>query len=178
MATLLDELHYPVLCSAWGDKNKNKRVHIVYNLPSGMIESDLENFRVEGDEFKMDLDWSTDMFSVKRVLNHSRFKPVFTVDHPKWIALKKAMGELKGRNQNRKVSYQSHVKVKLPDHGYDFTPRDVCNHNAITVVIDQHSTNVSGALDTVFCVIDLWKEKEPDDCSDQTDEDSEDLEAD
>merc|ERR1711982_59647 len=115
---VLDELHYPVLVSHWKDQSGNDRVHVVYNLPSGMLKSDIHNPRVEGGEFIMDLIWATDMFSIARVLGHQKFNPIFTSDHPKWIALSSAMREIRGTNQNRNTSYRSHVRVGLPGVGF------------------------------------------------------------
>ena len=82
------QLRFQEAVLEWEDTTQNKRSHVLVVLPSGLSAKNLlPGIRVEGDSLVGEIEWPSDMSSVRRMLNHSRYDGHFTENHPKWIAL-------------------------------------------------------------------------------------------
>ena len=110
----------------WDDAVQNKRSHILAVLPSGLSAKILlPGIRVEGDLLVGEIQWPSDMSSVRRMLNHSRYDDRHIENHPKWIAIQ---GALDKNMMGEELSFKSKCKIKLPSYECKFTPEQVSGH--------------------------------------------------
>lgn len=112
-----------VVSTQWDDSHGNKRSHQFIHMFCGM--DTVKNLRlVSGSKVMIEVGISKTLLDIQGIFNHPLFNSYYNGDHPKVIALKKAVDTLIKTGDDAWKT----VEIKLPGGGWNWTPVEVSGH--------------------------------------------------